>query len=80
MIESIDIEKCIGCGLCVSLCPLDTIRSDEDGKARIVYPDDCMTCYICERLCPQGAITVHPFREVLPPVFPNIPKELGGGL
>ena len=39
-----------------------------------------MTCYICERLCPSGAIFVHPFREELPPVFPDIPKALGGGL
>lgn len=80
MIESIDAEKCIACGLCARLCPLDAIRAGEDGKARIAYPDDCMTCYICERLCPAGAITVHPFREALPPVFPNIPKEMGGGL
>ena len=51
----------------------------EAGKAYIAYGDDCMTCYICERLCPSGAIFVHPFREELPPVFPNIPRALGGG-
>lgn len=80
MIESIDVEKCTGCGLCACFCPLDTIRNREDGKAHIAYPDDCMTCYICERVCPAGAITVHPFRETLPPVFPYISKEKGGGL
>ena len=51
-----------------------------NGKAFIAYADDCMTCYICVRLCPSGAIFVHPFREELPPVFPDIPKALGGGL
>ena len=56
------------------------LRLGEDGKAFIAYADDCMTCYICERLCPSGAIFVHPFREELPPVFPDIPKALGGGL
>lgn len=69
MIEHIDSEKCIGCGICAEKCPLDTIRINEDDKAFIAYPDDCMTCYICERVCPSDAINVHPFRETLPPVF-----------
>lgn len=57
--------------------PCGSVRT---AKAFIAYADDCMTCYICERLCPSGAIFVHPFREELPPVFPDIPKALGGGL
>jgi len=71
MISSIDKTKCIGCAICVERCPLDTIRLDNDGKAFIAYPDDCMTCFLCERLCTQGAISVHPFKEPLPPVFPG---------
>ena len=69
MIQHIDQEKCVGCGLCAQKCPLDTIRLNEQGKACIAYGDDCMTCFLCERLCPSGAIYVHPFKEVLPPVF-----------
>jgi NAD-dependent dihydropyrimidine dehydrogenase PreA subunit len=38
----------------------------ETGKAFIAYPEDCMTCYVCEMNCPSGAISVHPFKEVLP--------------
>ncbi len=66
MIQSINKEKCIGCGTCVEICPLDTLRLDDDGKAHIAYGDDCMTCFKCERLCPADAIFVHPFKEVLP--------------
>ena len=70
MIANIDREKCVGCGTCVERCPLDTLRLDGAGKAYIAYPDDCMTCYVCERLCPVGAIFVHPFKEILPSVYP----------
>lgn len=76
MILHIDEEQCIGCGACVSKCPLDALRMNEDGtKAVIAYPDDCMTCYLCERACPSGALYVHPFREKLPPVFPGARYE-----
>lgn len=70
MIRSIDKEKCVGCGICVERCPLDTLRLGTDKKAYIAYPEDCMTCFLCERNCPKDAIFVHPFKEILPPVYP----------
>lgn len=70
MIAKIDQQKCVGCGTCVERCPLDTLRLNEDRKAYIAYPDDCMTCYICERVCPKGAVTVFPFKEIMPSVYP----------
>lgn len=70
MIKEINRETCIGCGQCVNNCPLDTLRM-KDGKAFIAYPDDCHSCYLCELVCPVGAVYVHPFKEVFPPVFPD---------
>jgi NAD-dependent dihydropyrimidine dehydrogenase PreA subunit len=67
MIEKIDETRCTGCGICVETCPIDTLRMEaETGKAYIAYPEDCMTCYVCEMNCPSDAISVHPFKEVLP--------------
>lgn len=69
MIYKIDQEKCVGCGKCVAKCPLDTLRMNQEGKAYIAYPDDCMTCFICERICNLGAVVVNPEKEVLPPAY-----------
>jgi NAD-dependent dihydropyrimidine dehydrogenase PreA subunit len=69
MVKYINQEKCVGCGICVERCPLDTLRLDENRKAYIAYPDDCMTCFLCERNCSQGAMEVDPHKEVLPPAY-----------
>ncbi len=75
MIAKIDTEKCIGCGICVSCCPLDVFRLN-NGKSIVRYPDDCMTCYTCELHCPRDAIFVHPFKKTAPESFPGILEGL----
>ena len=63
MIDKIDGEKCTGCGTCIDSCSMDVVRFDENQeKATIKYPEDCMTCYSCERDCPEDAIYVGPER------------------
>lgn len=60
---SIDPETCIGCGLCIEVCPAQTI-SLHDGKA-VITGTYSMGCGHCEAVCPVGAIRVaaleHPF-------------------
>lgn len=50
-----DGGKCVGCGLCASLCPMNNV-SLKDGKA--AFNGKCTMCYRCFSACPQKAITV----------------------
>jgi len=48
-------DNCIGCSLCVSICPMKNIRI-EDKKA--VADDKCTMCYRCINNCPKQSITL----------------------
>jgi len=63
-IRKIDVNLCNGCGICVTNCPMDVIRMDNEAKkAYIKYLSDCQDCFLCEAECPEGAITCFPVRE-----------------
>lgn len=50
----VDIEKCIGCGLCVSDCLIKDIEMN-DGKANIKNKN-CFKCGHCIAICPVKAV------------------------
>ena len=51
----VDVEKCIDCGACVSLCPTDALHMDE--KELLEYSlEACIGCLICIDGCPRFAI------------------------
>lgn len=52
----VDRERCNGCGLCVEVCPADTL-SIVEGKAAVTG-DRSLSCGQCAAVCPVGAITV----------------------
>ncbi|MCF8083152.1 MAG: 4Fe-4S binding protein [Deltaproteobacteria bacterium] len=54
---ALDPEKCIGCGMCLVVCPHGVLRMN-NGHARIVNRDLCMECGACSRNCPTEAVTV----------------------
>jgi len=50
-------ELCVGCGMCVNVCP-HAVFIIEDHKAKIINRDDCIECGACQLNCPVDAITV----------------------
>lgn len=52
----VDAEDCIGCGLCVPVCPSETLEMI-DGKA-VVTGEESLGCGHCEAICPTDAIRV----------------------
>ncbi len=51
----IDSEKCEGCGICVSVCPVQAISIIE-GKP-LINQNKCTECLQCVSECPNAAIS-----------------------
>ncbi|RPJ02579.1 MAG: 4Fe-4S dicluster domain-containing protein [Deltaproteobacteria bacterium] len=54
---ALDAEKCVGCGMCVIVCP-HRVFSMPNGTACIENRDACMECGACAQNCPVEAVTV----------------------
>ncbi|WP_289050234.1 4Fe-4S dicluster domain-containing protein [uncultured Acidaminococcus sp.] len=51
----VDNDKCVGCGQCVRVCPMRTMKL----KDKKVAVDDwrCILCQDCQAVCPKKAIS-----------------------
>jgi ferredoxin len=52
---TIDYDRCIACGSCVSPCPVDAIRQNADWTVELDEAK-CVRCLICVNACPVRAI------------------------
>lgn len=52
----VDEKKCISCGACISICPVNAIKFVK-GKAQI-NPKKCIKCGSCAQFCPVGSIDI----------------------
>ena len=60
-----NVERCKGCGLCVSACPKqiialakETINAKGYHPAEVIAQDKCIGCAFCATMCPDTVITV----------------------
>lgn len=73
MIETIQLDKCTGCGICDKVCPADVIHMEvinvptgvpgmleEKLLPTIKFREHCITCFNCEIFCPELIVDVHP--------------------
>jgi heterodisulfide reductase subunit A len=60
--SEINRDTCIGCGLCVLLCPYHAIDKDEENRAK-VNTALCEGCGLCAASCPTQSISVRHFRD-----------------
>lgn len=53
---NISKNKCVGCGICESECPKESIYVDLKRGIAVFDKDRCIDCGLCLKKCPQGAI------------------------
>lgn len=52
-----DSELCIGCEMCIIVCP-HAVFAMNGRVVHFVRPDACMECGACQLNCPTGAVMV----------------------
>ncbi|MGG7146012.1 4Fe-4S dicluster domain-containing protein [Clostridium butyricum] len=70
-IPYVDIHKCIGCGKCTNICPMEAIGVTTIGKDKYAQVDDklCLGCGVCVKNCPKDAIKLKRRKEsIITPV------------
>lgn len=56
MTAVVDVEACVGCGVCVDVCAPESISMVDD-KA-VIDAETCIDCGACEPECPYDAISM----------------------
>lgn len=61
----IDPQQCIGCTLCLPVCPTDAIVGSRQHLHRVVT-DNCVGCGLCVAPCPVDCIQMQPLKSLSP--------------
>ncbi|MER6272375.1 ferredoxin family protein [Streptomyces sp900105755] len=67
MIEIVEPDRCIGCDLCIDVCPTRVFDRGPAGVPVIARQDSCQTCFQCEAYCPTDALFVAPLVSAADP-------------
>jgi len=51
-----DEDKCVHCGACLSICPVEVFSIDSDRRV-VADTTKCIQCGVCVKVCPVGALT-----------------------
>lgn len=54
----LDEGKCVGCGMCIEVCPHDVFAMNGTKTVSIENRDACIECGACSMNCPAEAISV----------------------
>lgn len=64
-IRETDREKCIGCGQCAEICPVNVIKME--GDFPVVDQEWCIGCGVCAVPCPSSAVKLVRKSDATPP-------------
>jgi heterodisulfide reductase subunit A len=59
----VDDNLCVGCEVCITLCPYSAISKDEVTDLAVVNKVVCKGCGVCGASCPENAIIIHHFTK-----------------